>query len=315
MSGLMTVFWKELADHFSSKRFIILLFLIYLAGLSAVYVATQTIRSEVTGTTEMVFLKLFTTSGGVLPPFLLFIIFFIPIVGVALGFDSINSERSSGTLSRILSQPLFRDAVINGKFLAGLVTMGIMLVSIVTIIGGMGLRIIGVPPSSEEVWRILIFLGVCITYGAFWMSLAVLFSILFERTATSALAAIAIWIFFAFFMPMIAGLIADAIVPLSQSEAQSNPALIVKREEIEGMILRISPTTLFGEATVTILVPTVRTLGPVLVTEATRMIPNPLPLRESLLIVWPHLTSLIALTAICFAISYVKFMRQEIRAT
>ncbi len=69
MPGLITIFWKELADHFSSKRFIILFLLIYLAGISAIYVAAQTIRSEVTETTEFVFIMLFTTSGGMLPPF------------------------------------------------------------------------------------------------------------------------------------------------------------------------------------------------------------------------------------------------------
>jgi len=34
-----------------------------------------------------------------------------------------------------------------------------------------------------------------------------------------------------------------------------------------------------------------------------------------MLIVWPHITGLIGLTAVCFAVSYVLFMRQEIRAT
>jgi ABC-2 type transport system permease protein len=42
---------------------------------------------------------------------------------------------------------------------------------------------------------------------------------------------------------------------------------------------------------------------------------TPLSLGQSLILVWPHLISLILLTVICFAISYVKFMREEIRAT
>jgi ABC-2 type transport system permease protein len=45
------------------------------------------------------------------------------------------------------------------------------------------------------------------------------------------------------------------------------------------------------------------------------MILNPLSLDQSLLIVWPQLTVLIALTAICFAVCYIVFMRQEIRST
>jgi ABC-2 type transport system permease protein len=42
-----------------------------------------------------------------------------------LGFDAINSERTGGTISRILSQPVYRDSVINGKFLAGVITIAI----------------------------------------------------------------------------------------------------------------------------------------------------------------------------------------------
>ncbi|MFQ5826609.1 MAG: ABC transporter permease, partial [Dehalococcoidia bacterium] len=64
------------------------------------------------------------------------------------------------------------------------------------------------------------------------------------------------------------------------------------------------------------LTPQRSTLGPLFLGEVLRMrmLLNPLPLGQSLLIVWPHLTTLLALTVVCFAISYVIFLRQEIRA-
>lgn len=312
MSGLMTIFWKELADHFSSKRFVILFLLVYLAGISAIYVAAQTIRGEVTETTEFVFLKLFTTSGEVLPPFLTFLALFIPIVGIALGFDAINSERTSGNLSRLLSQPVYRDSVINGKFLAGLITLAILLISIITIVAGMGLRMIGVPPSSEEVLRLVVFLLISVVYGAFWLALAILFSLFFERTATSALASIALWIFLFFFLFIISGIIANAVVPVT---FDSPAALLVKHEEIRATIMRFSPHTLYEEAVIALLVPMVRSFSPLLPAQVERMLPSPLPFGQSLLLVWPHLTSLIALSSLCFAASYIKFMREEIRST
>ncbi|MBW1798501.1 MAG: ABC transporter permease, partial [Deltaproteobacteria bacterium] len=40
---------------------------------------------------------------------------------------------------------------------------------------------------------------------------------------------------------------------------------------------------------------------------------NPLPLGQSIIVVFPHMTALIAITLICFAISYLVFMVQEIR--
>jgi ABC-2 type transport system permease protein len=43
-------------------------------------------------------------------------------------------------------------------------------------------------------------------------------------------------------------------------------------------------------------------------------VPTPLPLNQSVLLVWPQLTGLIAGTIALFAVSYVLFQRQEIRA-
>jgi ABC-2 type transport system permease protein len=297
MSGLIAVFWKELADHFNSKRFIILSILIYLASIFTIYVAAQNIRSGITETTQFIFLRFFTISGeNQIFTFLFFLSFFIPIVGIALGFDAINGERASGNLSRLLSQPLYRDSVVNGKFLAGLVTLAILVTSIVLLVAGMGLRMIGVPPTAEEILRLVAFIFVSIIYGAFWMSLSVLFSVLFKRIATAALASIALWIFLSLFVPIIAQVVAGA------------------NGEIAGAISRISPGVLYGEVTQVLLIPSHPTMFMISM-YYTGLEPNPLPLSQSLLIAWPQLTSLIGLTALCFAISYIKFMREEIRAT
>jgi len=319
MSGLLAIFWKELADNFVSKRFIILFLLVYLAGIATIYLAAQNIRTGITETTEFIFLRLFTVSGeNSLFSFPFFLSLFIPIVGIALGFDSINSERVSGNLSRILSQPVYRDSVVNGKFLAGLFTLSVLIVSIVVVVGGMGLRMIGVPPSAEEVLRLFIFIFVSIIYGAFWMSLAVLFSILFRRTTTSALATIAIWIFLFFFMSFIAGYIAGAIAPVDQN---STMEIAARNDSINSMISRISPSYLYTEATQVLLIPEISSTSQLqlylryISASISGLTLGSLSLDQSLIVVWPQITSLIALTVICFAISYVKFMREEIRST
>ncbi len=287
MTALLTVFRKELADHFTSWRFIILFAIVLAVGVFAIYFDAQYIRQSVTES-RFVFLQLYTTSGQALPMFIFFIAFFMPIVGITLGFDAINSERNRGTLSRLLSQPIFRDAVINGKFLAGAVTITIMLTSIILLVAGLGLRMIGVPPSSEEAIRLFSFLIMSIIYGAFWLGLSILFSILFYRVATSALASIALWMLF----------IAMFVFPLFAQMGQFGVTVML-----------ISPITLFWQIVTILLIPTARLLGQVMQT------PSPLSLGQSMLLVWPHLVSIIALTVVCFAISYIKFMREEIRST
>jgi ABC-2 type transport system permease protein len=314
MSGFYTVFKKELQDAFSSWRFIILFALVLLAGIYAIYAAAETIRSVVTGSTSFVFMALFTTSGGVLPySFLEILAILIPIVGIALGLDAINSEKNNGTLSRLISQPIYRDTIINAKFLAGVVTIAIMISSIILLVSGLGIRMIGVPPTAEEAWRLLFFLFVSIVYGAFWLGLSILFSILFRRVATSALASIAIWLFFFIFFNILIQAIAGSVSPAGDTAASQ-----IKHVQLIISLTRISPIQVFQEAMAVLLVPGMRTLTDLLQIQiggSNAPLLTPLSLGQSLIMVWPHLVSLILLTVICFAISYIKFMREEIRAT
>ena len=315
MNGLLEIFRKELADSFNSKRFIILFVLVYMAGIATIYIAAQNIRAAVGDSTSNIFLNLFIVSGSNMPfSFPLFMSIFIPIIGIALGFDAVNSERTSGNLSRLLAQPIYRDSLINGKFLAGLTMITILIVSVVVIVSGLGLRLIGVPPEAEEILRLFIFVVVSILYGAFWMSLAVLFSVLFRKTSTSALASIAVWMFLFLFMGIIANLIAGAVFPVNQD---STVAQVADYDNLYRMINRISPGTLYAESIQSILVPIMGSSSPTMMMIGiySGLMPSPLPLSQSLVLVWPQLVGLLALTAVCFAVAYIKFMREEIRST
>lgn len=311
MRSILTIYRKELSDHFSSNKFLVLLALIYIAGLSSTYAALLNIRESASGLSKHVFLYLFTTGGDVLPSFITFISFFIPIIGIIFGFDAINSEKNSGNLSRLLSQPIYRDSVINGKFLAGITTLSIIIASIVFIISGIGLFSIGVPPTSEEILRIFFFIFICIFYGGFWMGLSILFSVIMDKTAASILTAIAIWIFLMFFLPIIANAIANGIAPLENASVADQ----IRNFNIGQGILRVSPSTLFAESIAILLVPTARLFQPTLLNIVQTPPQNPLSLGQSLIQVWPQLVVIVALAIICFAISYIIFMRQEIRST
>ena len=266
----------------------------------AIYSAQQGIRGA--GTEGFVFLRLFTTEPPNVPLAFLFnfinfmALFFIPIIGIMLGFDAINRERSSGTLSRIMSQPIFRDSLIVGKFLAALVTLTIMMGTAVLLVGGYGLRMIGVPPNAEEIIRLFLFLVTIVVYGAFWIGLSILFSILFRSLATSLLSSMALWLFFSF------GILALAIGLADSPEASQT-------------VIWFSPNWMFSRGAAALLHPMVRTLGTIDAAQAAYMIPNPLSLAQSLVLVWPYLALMVSLSAVCFAVSYVLFMRQEIRAS
>ncbi len=303
---MVAIIRKELADYVTSIRFVAFLLLVIVLSVTGLMAASDGIRSA-NLPEGIVFLGLFTTAGVQIPiPSLSYLVsLLIPIIGIALGFDAINSERASGTLSRVLAQPVFRDSVINGKFLAGVIILSIMVGTMLLLVSGYGLRMIGVAPTAEEIIRLFFYFIVTIVYGAFWMGLAILFSVLFRRVAASLLFSLALWLFFSIFIMLIAPAIASALSPASESA----------QYELRRTILLVSPNYLFQEATTVLLVPLVRTFGVVSEGIQPYWLHNPLSLGQSILVVWPHITGLISLSAVCFALSYVLFMRQEIRAT
>jgi len=321
VNGILTICRKELADHFSSTRFILLFYLILMVSLVTAFIVGSGLRDELKDVAKptFVFLMLFT-SPGKLFSLIQFIAIFGPLLGIVLGFDSINRERSARTLSKLISQPIYRDAVINGKFLAGLITIVIMLVSIVLMISGLGLLLIGVVPGPEEILRLLVYVVISIFYIGFWLGISILFSVGFRSVATSALAAIACWIFFSFFVAMGASVIADAISPVDQTRAAANPELLIQNEQTRKILSLFSPMSLYSESTTIILDPLRKTtqsillMGPMERLSISRF-QNPLPFAESIYIVFPHLISLIAITMVFFAITYAVFMRQEVRST
>ena len=318
MHGIFAIFRKEMEDYFSSTRFLLIFALIVMVGVITASMVGMSIQEELKGMAKptLIFLMLFTSTGKLFS-FVQFIGFFGPLIGIILGFDAISRERSQRTLSKLVSQPIYRDAIINAKFLAGVATIAIVLIAIVLIISGLGIRLIGVVPGQEEILRLAVYLVASILYISFWLGISILFSVVFRSTATSALASLALWIFFSFFVGLGAGILSDAVAPISQSGGV-DPVMVQKHEMVQRFASYLSPMSLYGDATTTILDPMRKTtklvmlMGPLERLSLSRF-QNPLPFFQSLLIVLPHLVSIVAITFLCFGICYLVFMRQEIR--
>jgi ABC-2 type transport system permease protein len=311
--GLGTVAVKELSDNLSSARIFVLQWLIVLTALAALYGAIDSLR-QTTEEDPFLLLRLFTVEHAPLPSFVAILGFLIPLMAIGLGFDAINGEHNRRTLSRILAQPMYRDALLMGKFLAGLATLGISLAALWLLVIGLGLILLGVPPGGEEVARSLVFLVVAICYAGVWLALAMLLSILFRSPATAVLVALGIWLFLTILWPMLAPALAQVIAPQDPRYAAlglDTPETAVWTQALS----RLSPNDLFGETMLAILSPSTRALGAVFLEQLRGAVMGaPLPLSESLMIAWPQMVSLIAATIVLFVAGYIAFQRQEIRA-
>lgn len=306
---------KEVADHIRSWRFIVMMILVLLTFAGSMYVSMSNIRDVVSNENDpdrlFVYLKLLTTTDNSLPAFHIFMSFLGPLLGIALAFDAINAEKSNGTLTRILAQPVYRDNLLLAKFTGAIIVVGVLFLSLVLLMIGAGMIFTGAPIEPSEFLRILGFVIMSVLYVGFWINLSICLSVIFRHAATSALTAIGIWLFFTVFYSIIIRLVINAIVPAQAALSQEE---LLAYNNIFLDLLRVAPSQSYEDAVTTLLMPSVRSLGPLTREQMAGAIPSPLPLKESLMIVWPQITGLIAGIAASFALTYFLFMRREIRS-
>jgi ABC-2 type transport system permease protein len=261
------------------------------------------------------FLDLFTHARDPLPSFVSVLAFLVPLMAIGLGFDGVNGELNRRTLSRVLAQPIYRDALLLGKFFGGLATLAVALLTLWLLVMGLGLVTLGVPPNGEEVLRSAGFLLVALFYGGLWLAVALLCSVLFRSAATSALVALGLWLLVSVLWPLIVHFIVAAVYPPSPLQILLGGGPSYEEIQLQQILSRLSPSTLFGESVLGLLHPGTRSLGPIFMDQLQGAVMGaPLPLGQSLLLVWPQATGLIAGTIVLFVIAYIAFQRQEVRA-
>jgi ABC-2 type transport system permease protein len=309
LHGFGVVTLKEIADHFTSILVVVLVVLVVATAIAVVRGAIDQIK-EITAEDPFLFLRLFTRGGPL--PLVALLSFLVPLMAIGLGFDAVNGEHNRRTLSRILAQPIYRDALLFGKFAAGLFTLAVSLIVLWLLVIGLGLLGLGVPPNAEEMARALVLLVVTIVYAGFWFALALLCSVLFRSAATAALVALGLWLFLTILWPLFSPALADAFTTAGD---------ILGVLDTRQAFARLSPSALFNEIVTVVLDPSVRStqqsmlaaLGLALIERGA--IPDaPIPLLQSVLIVWPQIVGLVAGSILLFVIAYVVFQRQEVRA-
>jgi ABC-2 type transport system permease protein len=317
--GWITIAGKEFTDHLLSVRLYVLLIVLGIAAMIPLYFAAETIRSlaEAASGQSAVFLALFTLAPQNVDILRVdsFVGIAAPLLGVGFAFDAVNGERHQGTLPRLLSQPIHRDDVINGKFAAGLGIISLVLVGMLLVISGFGMLRLGIEPTIGEVLRLVSWLALTILYVALWLAFGLLLSVAIRRAATSALVGLGVWFFVAVpqFGQFLVSLLGAVVAP-GGTTAQDQ----LSAAGTQQFLLRLLPSTLYREASVVLLNPTVSAVTtPATLDQYTQyqqQIGSLLSLDQSVLLVWPHVVVLFALTIGCFALAYARFMRQEVRA-
>ncbi len=227
----------------------------------------------------------------------------------------------------LLGQPIYRDSVINGKFIAGAISLATLGIGTIAITTGLAIPMLGYGPSLTEALKILTLTGLTVLYLVFWLSLGMLFSVLTKKTSTSILFSVATWMFFSIILSILASAVVNVMVPLdsdmfimpngNNGEQGSGPGrfqmtedfreVMTQRNELNNLIMKISPTDLYQDTAGAIL-GTARgfNMGAMEFERTTS-------LGEALMNNWANIAILAVGLVICFAVSYMMFLRIEIR--
>lgn len=323
-AGWMIVGTKEFGDHLLSARFIVLVVVMALAAAVPLYFLSGQIRDAAEAASSQVpalFLALFWLTPSVnsdisLPSVVGFIGIVGPLLGLAFAFDAVNGERAEGTLPRLLSQPIHRDEVINGKFAAGLAVIGLVLLCAVAAIAAFALIRLGLVPDPSELLRAIVWILVTFVYISLWLAFGMLLSVVVRRAATSALIGFGVWVLLTFFGRFLVSLLAGVIVAVPGTAQEQVDAI-----NAQANLFRLLPDTLYREASLVLLNPqssvaqqisTPSTVGGF--EQAQQQVASLLSLDQSFMFIWPQVVGLVAITVACFGLAYVLFMRQEVRA-
>ena len=313
MADIFVVASKEFSDLVRSKRFIVLIVifgLVMTVAMATTYVAIVRItpgRPGIPMPRRFLGSMVFTLSS--------IMSFFAPIMGVALGCDIISGEREKGTLKIVLAQPVFRDTVINGKFLAA--TLAVSIAVFITSLANVGAStiILGVTPTGEEALRLALFMIFSVLFTMTYYGIAAFLSTVLKKTSQSVILSVTVWAVFTFVIPIVASFIAimiapPFITPPSPGEPMEMDIESIRRfTAIVETISSITPNYHFGKIGQYLLNPYATTGGPF----------QPQPVQEavsvtsSLMYAGTNILVLAIVTTLAFIASYLVFTRQEVR--
>lgn len=135
----------------------------------------------------------------------------LSLFAILFCYNAINGEKERGTLRLIFSNSVPRDKFILGKVIG--TTLGLAFPLLIPmLIGSLILLLLGIPLTSED-WvklALIIFTGLLLFIA--FMNISVFFSVLTQKSSSSFLFLLILWIFFVLIIPKASVLIAGRAV-------------------------------------------------------------------------------------------------------
>ncbi|MDN5319902.1 MAG: type transport system permease protein [Thermococcaceae archaeon] len=244
------------------------------------------------------------------------------LIGATLGADSINREIEEGTIKVLLSHPIYRDQIINGKFLGNALALALV-VFIGYVFSIAYFLIVGVPIDDVSMVRAILAAVFTLIYMLTFLSLGTMLSALLKKPETSMILAIVLALFLTLIYPATAEVIAGKIVG---EQPYCPPPEIRHQEVAPGRVVPVSiPSTCpaFEEwqNRLEIWKKRLKFLSPAshysYLTVASfagdEFVNDYLPIGEALALALNNLATLLVQFLLPFSVAYAKFMTSDLR--
>jgi len=316
---VFTVARKEFADQVTGWRFLVILALFLGIALAGTYsgvgsyerdldryaqeLATMDDRFDEPGRMVM---PSKPPVEGVYSSMFLVLISYGGLLAIAVGFDLVSGEKESRSLKSLLSHPVYRDEIINGKALGG-VALLVLVVGGVLLISTALLLVFSIVPSPDDLWMILTYAGVTLLFLVTFFSIALALSTLCRKSGSALLLAVVVFILLVFLAPY-----TTAQVGMALMMEKPDPGAYGGDTSSEGYQAEI---TAYAEQ-MKVIESAVNLLSPqmavnTLINGISRS--SGATLEDTLGKIWSSIAALTIYPVVFFAIAYTRFLRMDIR--
>jgi len=211
-NGLITIAEKELFDHLRSRKFLLIfgiLLVVAIVGMIggiAEYNKSLDAYNKHQSTIDSPLSSYMAEKPSILSVFssvATYLVFVGGILGIAMGFDLVSKEKESKSLKILLSHPVYRDEVINGKALGGIAALAGALF-VVLFIALATLLIYGIVPDGNELVLIGVFALVSFFLIFSYFAIALFMSTVMDESGTALIYTIIIFILLSILVPTLA---------------------------------------------------------------------------------------------------------------
>ena len=190
MPGIITIAKKEFTDHVSDQTFLICFGMLLVVMVTSTLYQLDYIHSQMAflvpnaGFFESELWKDPQVSAMLQTVLTDNISFLGALVAIALSFNSINKERTEGSLRVLLSYPISKTKVILGKLLGGFAV--VIIVTVVSLVISLSIEMysLSIPLSDDVFLRLATIIGLGIVLLAFFLCLGTAVSVVIRDSST-----------------------------------------------------------------------------------------------------------------------------------